>query len=78
MGTRCFGGEPPFPETPPHVEGMWPDMVQEGGRLLVPPLFLACRAACLDKFLGLGGGMPFFFFYSKSISDLKGLVWMGG
>ncbi|CAI9608845.1 unnamed protein product, partial [Staurois parvus] len=76
------GGEPPCPEAPPHVEDMWPGMVQEGGALArTPPPFLTCQAACSDKGLVWILGEPhavFFFFPLITIPDPKGLVWMGG
>ncbi|CAI9578566.1 unnamed protein product, partial [Staurois parvus] len=60
-----WGGAPPCPKAPPHVEGMWPGMVQEGGALARPPPFLTCWAACSDKgpvwILG-GDPTPFLFF----------------
>ncbi|PIO01630.1 hypothetical protein AB205_0180790 [Aquarana catesbeiana] len=56
MGTRCFGvggaaGRPSAPKhPPPHVEGMWPGTVQEGGTARSsPPLSQTGRAACSDK-----------------------------
>ncbi|CAI9548333.1 unnamed protein product, partial [Staurois parvus] len=64
MGTRCFGGAgPPAPKHPLMLRACGLVWFRRGGRLLIPPPFLTCRAVCSDKGLVWIWGEPHAFFF---------------